>query len=193
MAPLGGCPTTIRPTVSSQVGGWLVSSLLIGDSLRARASPCQLPWSLPLLLQLFPLHLLHSLLLPVFPPLAHGQPGIMTCLAHPSLKWGMVSPPAMSWPALQPLGTPASLTQAPPTISFATRPTCVSRTELLRSYSGLLSRATPAYIPAPLQCTFPRYSGVHSCATLVHTPVLLQSTTGLDWTPLDLPFNRTRT
>ena len=71
--------------------------------------------------------------------------------------------------------------------------TCkVSKTELLRSYSGLLSRATPAYIPALLRCTFPRYSGVHSRATPVHTPVLLQSTTGLDRTPLDLPFDRTR-
>ena len=68
----------------------------------------------------------------------------------------------------------------------------VSRTELLRSYSGLLSHTTPAYIPALLRCTFPRYSGVHSRATPVHTPVLLQSTTGLDWTPLDLPFDRTR-
>ena len=69
----------------------------------------------------------------------------------------------------------------------------VSRTELLRSYSGLLSRATPAYIPALLRCTFPCYSGVHSRATPVHTPVLLQFTTGLDRTPLDLPFDRTRT
>ena len=61
----------------------------------------------------------------------------------------------------------------------------LSRTELLRSYSGLLSCATPAYIPALLRCTFPHYSGVHSRATPVHTPVLLQSTTGLDRTPLD--------
>ena len=67
----------------------------------------------------------------------------------------------------------------------------VSRTEPLRSYSGLLSCATPAYIPTLLRCTFPCYSGVHSRATPVHTPVLLRSTTGLDWTPLDLPFNQT--
>ena len=44
----------------------------------------------------------------------------------------------------------------------------VSRTEQLWTYSGLLSRATP-----------------------VHTPVLLQSTTGLDRTPLDLLFDQT--
>ena len=67
----------------------------------------------------------------------------------------------------------------------------VSRTEQLRSYSGLLSHATPVYIPALLWSTFLHYSGLHSCATLVHTPVLLQSTTGLDWTPLGLLFNRT--
>ena len=67
----------------------------------------------------------------------------------------------------------------------------VSRTEQLRSYSGLLSRATPVYIPALLWSTFPHYSGLHSHATLVHTPVLLQSTTGLDWTPLNLLFDRT--
>ena len=58
----------------------------------------------------------------------------------------------------------------------------MSRTEQLWSYSRLLSHATPAYIPALLQCTFPCYSSVHSRATPVHTPVLLQSTTGLDRT-----------
>ena len=68
----------------------------------------------------------------------------------------------------------------------------VSRTEQLRSYSGLHSRATLVYIPALLRSTFPHYSGLHSRATPVHTPVLLQSTTGLDRTPLDLLFDRTR-
>ena len=67
----------------------------------------------------------------------------------------------------------------------------LSRTEQLRSYSRLLSCATPVYIPAPLRSTFPHYSGLHSRATPVHTPVLLQSTTGLDWTPLDLLFDWT--
>ena len=57
------------------------------------------------------------------------------------------------------------------------------------NYSG----ATPDSFPTLLRPTFPHYSGVHSRATPVHTPVLLQSTTGLDQTPLDLPFNRTRT
>ena len=56
------------------------------------------------------------------------------------------------------------------------------------NYSG----ATPDSFPALLRPTFPHYSSVHSRATPVHTPVLLQSTTGLDRTPLDLPFDRTR-
>ena len=55
------------------------------------------------------------------------------------------------------------------------------------NYSG----ATPDYFPTLLQSTFQHYSGVHSRTTPVHTPVLLQSTTGLDWTPLNLPFNQT--
>ena len=52
------------------------------------------------------------------------------------------------------------------------------------NYSG----ATLDSFPALLRPTFLHYSGVHSHATPVHTPVLLQSTTGLDQTPLDLPF-----
>ena len=54
------------------------------------------------------------------------------------------------------------------------------------------SGATPDSFPALLRPTFPHYSGVHSRATPVHTPALLQSTTGLDRTPLDLAFDRTR-
>ena len=54
----------------------------------------------------------------------------------------------------------------------------LSRTEQLRSYSGLLSRTTPVYIPTLLRSTFPRYSGPYSCATPVH------HWTGLDSTQL---------
>ena len=53
------------------------------------------------------------------------------------------------------------------------------------------SGATPDSFPALLRPTFPHYSGVHSRATPVHTPALLQSTTGLDRTPRDLDFDRT--
>ena len=53
------------------------------------------------------------------------------------------------------------------------------------------SGATPDYFSTLLRSTFPHYSGLHSRATPVHTPVLLQSTTGLDWTPLDLLFDQT--
>ena len=42
----------------------------------------------------------------------------------------------------------------------------VSRTELLRSYSGLLFRATPVYIPALLRSTFPR---CRACSTAERT------------------------
>ena len=52
----------------------------------------------------------------------------------------------------------------------------VSRTELLRSYSRLLSCATPAYIPTLLRCTLPCYSGVHCHATLVYIAMLLRCT-----------------
>ena len=47
------------------------------------------------------------------------------------------------------------------------------------NYSG----ATLDYIPALLH--------VHSRASPVYIPALLRSITGLDWTPLDLPFDQT--
>ena len=133
MVPLVGRPTMIGPTASNQVVGWLVSSPLTRDSLRAGASlhPALLPRSL--LPQLLSPHLRHLPPLPAFPPPTRGQPGITIYLAHPSSRLGMIPPPRTFWPVLLPLGTPAYSIQAPCTTSFMIGHTCTP-TPLMTAY-----------------------------------------------------------